>query len=193
MARRRCRLQLAVALFSHVSHALAYMQSMTPNLPPKLHLAARRDHPPAPVAVLLPTAVAANPWTAFAVLGSASAAGRELGRTPWGNALSGPVCTMAVTFFASVFGILPPAPSVVGLAQINAIRLATPLLLLSANLRAVSQSARMLLPSFALGTLGTIAGVMCGLAGLREPLVASFGPEGLKAACSLAAKVTGAR
>ena len=98
---------------------------------------------------------------------------------------------MAVTFVLTAAGVLPAATPVVSEAQSLAVHLATPLLLLDADLRAIGRRASQLVPAFLLGTLGTIAGTIAGIVLLRAPLWSALGPDGLKTACALAAKNIG--
>jgi uncharacterized membrane protein len=134
------------------------------------------------VSLGLPPAVANDYFSIFAILASAGAAGHALGKTRVGAMMSGPVCAMAVTFALTSGGVLPPATSMVSTAQLLAVQLATPLLLFSADLRAVGRRASRLLPSFALGTIGTTLGALVGLALCGAPLTAAFGADGIKAA-----------
>ena len=85
---------------------------------------------PPPMAVL----PAADPWNVYAVLAAAGAGGRALGGTTIGAALSGPICAMALTFCFAAAGVLPAASPAVAEAQHAAVRIATPLLLLDADL-----------------------------------------------------------
>ena len=140
---------------------------------------------------LIPAAAASDSWFVFSVLSVCAAAGFRLGSTAVGRALSGPVCAMAITFGAAAAGVLPAASLQVAEAQGIAVRLATPLLLLRADLRAVASKASSLLPAFIIGALGTIIGTTAAIGLLRAPLYAAFGAEGLKVACALAAKNVG--
>ena len=72
-----------------------------------------------------------------------------------------------------------------------AVQLATPLLLLSADIRAIGRRAGRLLPSFLLGTVGTTLGALCGARLFGVPLAAAFGADGMRACAALAAKNIG--
>ena len=61
----------------------------------------------------------------------------------------------------------------------------------AADLRAVARKAGALLPAFFIATIGTVAGTLCAIGLLRDPLLAAFGADGLKVACALAAKNIG--
>ena len=82
-------------------------------------------------------------WATFAILTCAAATGRRLGTVPVGRTLSGPICSMGLTFAGACSGVLPPVAlnGVARSTQINAVRLATPLLLFNADLRKVYRSA----------------------------------------------------
>ena len=122
-----------------------------------------------PAASLLPAVAAGDPWTAFAVSASGAAAGQRLAVTSRiGATLSGPICAMLLTFVSAASGVLPPATEAVLNAQSLSVQLATPMLLLGANLRAVARRASRLLPAFAVGTLGTALGAPFGVIALRS-------------------------
>ena len=132
-------------------------------------------------------------WATFAILTCAAATGRRLGTVPVGRTLSGPICAMGLTFAGACSGVLPPVAlnGVVRSTQINAVRLATPLLLLNADLRQVYRSAGRMLPAFLLGALASLAGALVGTSVVHAPLAAAFGADGLKVAAALAAKNIG--
>ena len=138
------------------------------------------------------SALSNDPWVTFAVLTAAGAAGLQLGTTTaLGRVLSGPILTMLITFSASSFGVLPPAAATVQEAQALSVRLATPVLLFGADLRAVARRAGKLLPAFLLGTFGTLMGALTATALLYAPLARALGADGLKVAAALAAKNVG--
>ena len=141
---------------------------------------------------MLPPSVASDPLSVVTILAAAGGCGHLLGATRVGGALSGPVCAMAVTFALASSGVLPAASPSVSAAQLAAVQLATPLLLLEADLLAVGRRAGMMIPAFTLGSAGTTLGALVGAAVSRAPLIAAFGPEdGLKVAAALAAKNVG--
>ena len=145
----------------------------------------------APIASLFPDAVADDSWSVFAILAASAIVGRGLGTTAVGRALSAPVCAMVVTFVLTAAHVLPEATKAVTGAQGLAVQLATPLLLLNADLRAVGQRATRMVPAFLLGTVGTCAGTVAGVALLQAPLTAVLGADALIAACALMAKNIG--
>lgn len=135
---------------------------------------------------------ASDPWAVGAVLVTAGCAGRAAGtRTAVGRAMSGPVSTMALCFAAASAGALPVAGGVVSGAQYAAVRVATPLLLLGADLRAVARGARELLPAFVLGAAGSVGGSLLGALLFARPLYAALGADAAKAVAALCAKNVG--
>lgn len=145
----------------------------------------------APIASLFPDAVADDSWSVFAILAASAIVGRGFGTTAVGRALSAPVCAMVVTFVLTAAHVLPEATKAVTGAQGLAVQLATPLLLLNADLRSVGQRATRMVPAFLLGTVGTCAGTVAGVALLQAPLTAVLGADALIAACALMAKNIG--
>ena len=104
---------------------------------------------------------ASDQWLLYTVLTAAASVGYRLGvTTRLGRLATGPICAMGLTFVAAGTGALPPASAQVSAAQGLAVRIATPLLLFGANLRAIASRAGRLLPSFVLGTLGTALGTL---------------------------------
>ena len=135
---------------------------------------------------------ASDQWLLYSVLTAAASVGYRLGvTTRLGRLITGPICAMGLTFVAAGTGVLPPASASVSAAQGLAVRIATPLLLFGANLRAIAKRAGRLLPSFLLGALGTVLGTLVGWAALSAPLAATFGADGLKVVAALAAKNIG--
>jgi uncharacterized membrane protein len=135
---------------------------------------------------------ASDEWLLYSVLTTAAAAGHRLGTSSkLGRIVTGPICTMALTFAAAGAQVLPVAGVGVSAAQGLAVRLATPLLLFGADLRAIARRAGKLLPAFLLGSVGTVLGTLAGLSLLRAPLTAAFGAEGVKVVAALMAKNIG--
>ena len=137
----------------------------------------------------------------LAALAGCSAAGDALARrTAAGRALSGPVCKMlAGAAWANVTAALPGGASV-DLAELRAVQgalvaVSTPLLLMGANLRAIVAGAGPLLPGFAAGSVGTLAGAGLGVLALGEPLRRALGgllaATGGGASADVAADVAG--
>ena len=175
---------------------LAQSALSLPRLPP-ISLPTRPPHLPRlatpPRAGPIIASADGSSWATFAILTCAAATGRRLGTLPVGRTLSGPICAMGLTFAGACSGVLPPVAlnGVVRSTQINAVRLATPLLLFNADLRQVYRSAGRMLPAFLLGALASLAGALVGTSVVHAPLAAAFGADGLKVAAALAAKNIG--
>ena len=115
----------------------------------------------------------AVPWEACSALVCCGTVGMLAERTPAGKALSGPVSAMLTAAVLSNLGMLPSGTgSAVPLLQAFTVKLATPLLLYSADLRRVVAGAKALLPAFALGAVGTVMGTLVADLFLHEQLLA---------------------
>ena len=154
-------------------------------------LRARRGPLPPPAAAL-----AGAPL--LAALAGCSAAGDALARrSAVGCALSAPVATMLCgAALANACTALGGAS--VDLTELRAVQgvlvaVATPLLLMGANLREIVRGAGPLLPGFAVGSLGTLAGAFIGVSllgdGLADALGALAGAAGGEPGAGLAPHV----
>lgn len=99
-------------------------------------------------------------------------------RTPLGRALTGPVCAMSFGVCVAAAG--GPVPgAVLRRLQFIAVTLATPLLLLSCNLKELRGApARRLLGAFSLGALCTVCAALLSALLLRPRLIATMGSWG---------------
>jgi len=133
-------------------------------------------------------------WTLWAVASTAAAMGLQLEkRTAVGKALSGPVCAMLCTAILTNVGVLPATGSIhLTQLQVFVVKLATPLLLLGADLNKIVRQTGVLLRAFLLGTIGTLVGSTLGFA-LFAPSLRVIGLEGdsWKIAAALTAKNIG--
>ncbi|KAG5181490.1 hypothetical protein JKP88DRAFT_270062 [Tribonema minus] len=131
-----------------------------------------------------------NMWGMYAAISSAAAAGMALERTKVGSALSGAVCSMLIASLLCNAGVIPPtgSPHTAAL-QIFAVKLATPLLLLGADLRKVLRETGKLLGVFLLAAAGTALGATVATLLLRQQLAAVEG--GWRVLAALAAKNIG--
>lgn len=150
---------------------------------PRAH--ASRAH----VALMAPLIAPTDHWAVWAAIAACAAVGQQLEGTRVGNTLSGPVCAMALAAALTNGGVLPEPTAQFRLGQAAVVRLCTPLLLLSADLRVVLSSTGRLLPPFLAGTLGTVLGALLGTA-LLAPQLAAL-PGGFACAAALAAKNVG--
>lgn len=133
-------------------------------------------------------------WTLWAVASTAAAVGLKLEKsTAVGKALSGPVCAMLCTAILTNFGVLPAGGSVyLTQLQVFVVKLATPLLLLGADLNKIFRQTGVLLKAFLLGTFGTLVGSTLGFI-LFGPSMRAIGIDGdaWKIAAALTAKNIG--
>jgi hypothetical protein len=131
-------------------------------------------------------------WPIWGALSVAAAAGAKIGDTRFGAFLSPPVCSMAITFLLSNVGVLPVGGATphVAAAQRLCVRMATPLLLYSADMRRVAAASGRLFPAFLLGTAASTAGALIGKVAVLGGLCASTS-DGAKLAAALCAKNIG--
>ena len=130
-------------------------------------------------------------WTAL--LASASF-GYYANRTQVGGALSGPVCAMLAGALLANVGVLPPPGPHVSTIQTTVVSLATPLLLLGADLRVVFRSTRRLLGAFCLGSVATAVAASVSfyvLASAMHGVGSAPDGDGWKVAAALTAKNIG--
>lgn len=98
-------------------------------------------------------------WSVYASLAVVAAAGLKSEKTVVGRSLSGPVTAMLFASILTNVGILPHEGSIfVGQLQQFVVKLATPLLLLGADLREIFRETGILLRAFLLGSVGTLLG-----------------------------------
>jgi len=102
-------------------------------------------------------------WSLWAVASSAAALGLRLERTTAvGKSLSGPVCAMLITAILTNFGVLPSGSVHMMNLQSFVVKLATPLLLLGADINKIFRETGSLMKAFLLGTIGTLLGSTLG-------------------------------
>lgn len=142
----------------------------------------------------LPLVGADDRYSLWATAAGAAALGLKLERsTVVGRSLSGPVCAMLVTLVLTNLGVLPAAGSVhMSNLQGFVVKLATPLLLLGADLRKILRETGSLLLAFCLGTFSTLLGSILGYAMFGRSLSTLGVPgDGWKIASALTAKNIG--
>ena len=115
-------------------------------------------------ALLLPT----DTWEIWACLLASAATGYHLNKTHIGGALYGPVCAMLSGALLANMGVLPPPGPHFTAIQTGVVSLATPLLLLGADLRVVFTRTRRLVGAFGLGSLATVLGAVVAFAALES-------------------------
>ena len=140
-------------------------------------------------AIVAPTDDVGN---ACALVGAALA-GRSLGtRTKVGRALGGPVAAMALTFAASSIGALPANARAVSGIRDAAVQLATPLLLLDADPRALLETSKPYVKAFAVAVVGTLCATAIGARFVLPALASALGSaDAVGSIASLSAKNIG--
>lgn len=115
-------------------------------------------------------------WGLWSAVSTSAALGLQLEkRTSMGKSLSGPVCAMLISALLTNFNVLPPEGSIyISQLQSFVVKLATPLLLLGADLRVIYKESGSLLRAFFLGTLGTLLGSFIGFL-LMRPFFLHYG------------------
>ena len=127
-------------------------------------------------------------WPVWSALMLCGASGLWSERTAAGKALSGPLVSTLLALALSNVGALPAGAAAYGVVNAALLPLAIPLLLLSADLRAVLGATRSLLVAFACGSVGTVAGTLVAYAAV--PLRA-LGEDAWRVAAALAARHVG--
>jgi len=133
-------------------------------------------------------------WMLWSVASSAAALGVHLeNTTAIGRSLSGPVCAMLITATMTNLGILPAGGSPY-LMQLQGfvVKLATPLLLLGADMNVIFRETGILLRAFIIGTIGTLLGSTVGYISLLGDASAFSSPDDMwQIASALTAKNIG--
>mmetsp|Transcript_33536 Transcript_33536/g.48650 ORF Transcript_33536/g.48650 Transcript_33536/m.48650 type:complete len:460 (+) Transcript_33536:14-1393(+) len=133
-------------------------------------------------------------WSLWAFIASSAAFGLKLEKsTVIGRALSGPVCAMLISAFATNIGILPSTGSIhITNLQSFVVKLATPLLLLGADLQKIYKETKGLVKAFLVGSIGTTLGAILSFAIFHKQLdVVGIPGDGWKIAAALIAKNIG--
>lgn len=132
-------------------------------------------------------------WALWAIASSAAALGLKLERTAIGKSLSGPVCSMLITAILTNVGVLPSGSIHMTNLQSFVVKLATPLLLLGADLNKIFRDTGSLMKAFLLGTIGTLLGSSLGflLFGPNLSTLGELGDNWKIAACLTAKNIGG--
>ncbi|KAL3943944.1 MAG: hypothetical protein SGBAC_001978 [Bacillariaceae sp.] len=136
---------------------------------------------------------ASDTWGNIAGMTGAAVAGQTLGaRTKIGKLLGPPVSAMAISFMLASIGVLSPGGTVASkFLQVLCLQLATPLILLGADLRGCVQRCGPLLVSFLYASASTLVACLVGWLLCRSMLQAALGRDGLIIAAALLAKNVG--
>jgi len=133
-------------------------------------------------------------WSLWAFIASSAAFGLKLEKsTVVGKALSGPVCAMLISAFATNIGILASTGSIhITQLQSFVVKLATPLLLLGADLQKIYKETKGFVKAFLIGSIGTTLGAIISFAIFHKQLDAvGISGDGWKIAAALTAKNIG--
>lgn len=133
-------------------------------------------------------------WALWTVIAFSASSGLKLEGTKVGKMFSGPVCSMLITAILTNCGVLPSAGSIhIKNLQSTVVKLATPLLLLSADMAKIFKETEGLLKAFFLGTFGTLFGSGLSYFIFRKSLSAFGRPgeDGWKLATALTSKNIG--
>lgn len=141
----------------------------------------------------LPLIAADDAWGNWAVLTGTATAAQVLGRkTAIGRLLGPPVSAMAMTFLFATIGVLNPGGTEAAKSlQLLSLQLATPLILLGADLRDAGRRCGPLLFSFAVASMATVIACLIGWQLVGTALTAALGRDGLVIAAALLAKNVG--
>lgn len=149
---------------------------------------------PLSAGAILPLIKADDSWGNYAALLGTAAASQVLGtRTVVGRLLGPPVSAMALTFFLASIGVLAPGGTAAAKSlQLLALQIATPLILLGADLDDAVSRCGPLLVSFAAASAATLVACLLGWKLAGGLLVEALGPhDGLVLAAALMAKNIG--
>lgn len=173
---------------------LAFLPCAAAALRPRARLRCRHPPPrrrrprprPCRAALIAPS----DTYAVVAALAACAAAGQAAAaRTRAGRALSAPVVAMLAAAALANAGVLPAAPRALPLLQAAATRVATPLLLLGADLRVVVRDTRRLTAAFGVATAATVLGALLAWACIAR---AAATPDGAwQLAAAIAAKNVG--
>lgn len=132
-------------------------------------------------------------WGNWAVLAGTASLAQYLGKSSKiGKLLGAPVTAMACTFALATIGVLNPGGSPPASAlQVLSLQLATPLVLLGADLRDALRRCGPLLVSFLVASLATLVACLAGWPLLGSSLQSALGQDGLVIAAALMAKNIG--
>lgn len=189
------RIQPSNALFTHLPKQLKLQLQH-----PKIQTPASNRHniirhsvslslgPPS-----LPLVPANDAWGNWAALCGTAALSQVLGTTTRiGRLLGAPVTAMALSFFMASMGILQPGGTSAARAlQLLSLQLATPLILLGADLRDAVKRCGPLLLSFVVAAMATLVASVVGWSVSGSMLTKALGRDALVIAAALLAKNIG--
>jgi uncharacterized membrane protein len=144
-------------------------------------------------AIRFPLIAGDDSWGNIAALTGSATVAQILGRTTAvGKLLGAPVTAMALTFAMASVGVLNPGGTVASKSlQLLTLQLATPLILMGADLRDCVSRCGPLLLSFAVASVATIVACVVGWKVSGSLLTTALGRDGLVIAAALMAKNVG--
>jgi uncharacterized membrane protein len=144
-------------------------------------------------AIPTPLIGASDTWGNIAALTGTATVSQVLGRTTSiGRLLGPPVTAMAMTFLLASIGVLNPGGTAAAKSlQLLSLQLATPMILLGADLRDCFSRCGPLLGSFLVASTATIIACTVGWYFSGNMLQAALGKDGLSIAAALLAKNVG--
>ena len=136
---------------------------------------------------------ATDTWGNIASLTGTASIAQIIGKTTTiGRLLGPPVTAMALTFVLASVGVLNPGGTAASKAlQLLCLQLATPLILLGADLRDCIQQCGPLLPSFFVAAISTVIACLCGWFVIGPMMTQALGKDGIIIAAALMAKNIG--
>lgn len=135
---------------------------------------------------------AADAWGNWAALAGTASIAQNLGETRVGRLLGPPVTAMAITFVLATVGVLNPGGTAASRSlQLLSLQLATPLILLGADLRDAFRRCGPMLISFLVASTATLLACVIGWTVVGGRIRSALGRDGLVIAASLMAKNIG--
>jgi uncharacterized membrane protein len=160
---------------------------------PRLPLSGRQSASPPFYAIKVPLIAASDTWGNLATLTFSATISQVLGKTTSvGRLLGPPVTAMAITFLLASFGVLNPGGTTASKSlQLLSLQLATPSILLGADLRDCFSRCGPLLLSFLVASLASILACLVGWYISGNLLTSALGKDSLIIAGALLAKNVG--
>eukprot|EP00977_Amphora_coffeiformis_P011997 scaffold2951_cov192-Amphora_coffeaeformis.AAC.4 len=152
----------------------------------------RRDTSLHAIMPSLPLIAAGDTWGNLGALVCTASLAQHLGESKIGRLLGPPVTAMAITFALATVGVLNPGGTVAARSlQLLSLQLATPLILLGADLRDAFRRCGPMLVSFLVASMATLLACVIGWPMVGSQIESALGRDGLVIAASLMAKNIG--
>jgi uncharacterized membrane protein len=143
--------------------------------------------------IITPLVASSDTWGNVAALTGMASISQVIGKTTAiGRLLGPPVTAMALSFLLASVGVLNPGGTAASKAlQLLSLQLATPLILLGADLRDCLARCGPLLPSFFVAAVATVIACLAGWSVAGSMMTKALGKDGLIIAAALMAKNIG--